>query len=108
VAKGQNIITRNSNESALTIPFEATFRNVDENRPDEGDFQSFDEFNYCGCGWPQHMLVPKGTKQGYPMDMFAMISNYELDRVIFYTFKLLPKIYYSTNKLSASDLLIKD
>ncbi|XP_011494200.1 PREDICTED: phenoloxidase 2-like [Ceratosolen solmsi marchali] len=81
LSRGQNIINRMSNESALTIPFEATFRNVDENRPDEGDFQSFDEFNYCGCGWPQHMLVPKGTKQGYPMDMFVMISNYELDRV---------------------------
>ncbi|XP_011494439.1 PREDICTED: phenoloxidase subunit 1-like [Ceratosolen solmsi marchali] len=80
--RGQNIISRKSVESSLTIPFEATFRNLDRNRPNEQDLQNFDNFNFCGCGWPQHMLVPKGTKQGYPMDMFVMISNYELDRVM--------------------------
>ncbi|OXU22253.1 hypothetical protein TSAR_002571 [Trichomalopsis sarcophagae] len=79
--RGQNTINRNSTESAITIPFEATFRNVDQNRPSESDIPSFDQFNFCGCGWPQHMLVPKGTRQGYPMDLFVMVSNYQDDRV---------------------------
>ena len=80
--RGQNTITRNSVESAVTIPFEATFRNVDQNRPDTDNLAASDEFNFCGCGWPQHMLVPKGTQQGYPMDLFVMVSNYQNDRVI--------------------------
>ncbi|OXU22254.1 hypothetical protein TSAR_002572 [Trichomalopsis sarcophagae] len=79
--RGQNVISRESVDSALTIPFEATFRNVDLNRPSDQDIAAYDAFNFCGCGWPQHMLVPKGTKSGYPMDMFVMITNYELDRV---------------------------
>jgi tyrosinase len=30
---------------------------------------------------PQHMLIPKGTTQGLPAELFVMISNYEEDRV---------------------------
>ncbi|XP_023313615.1 phenoloxidase subunit 1-like [Trichogramma pretiosum] len=80
VNNGRNVITRASTESALTIPFEATFRNLDEGRPDETDLQGSDRFNFCGCGWPQHMLVPKGTQQGYPMELFVMITNFQLDK----------------------------
>ncbi|XP_046834983.1 phenoloxidase 1-like [Vespa crabro] len=76
---GQNNIERNSNQSSLTIPFERTFRNVDENRPISGD--SLEQFNFCGCGWPQHLLIPKGSKAGYPMDLFIMISDYTGDAV---------------------------
>ncbi|XP_058804268.1 phenoloxidase 1-like [Phymastichus coffea] len=79
--RGQNTIIRNSNESSVTIPFEATFRDLNTDRPSPNNIQAFDRFNFCGCGWPQHMLVPKGTKQGYPMDMFIMVSNYDVDKV---------------------------
>ncbi|XP_023245052.1 phenoloxidase subunit 1-like [Copidosoma floridanum] len=79
--KGQNTIVRNSVDSAITIPFEATFRNLEENRPSPSNLQAFDQFNFCSCGWPQHMLVPKGTKQGFPIDLFVMITDYEFDRV---------------------------
>lgn len=81
MSRGQNSITRESTQSALTIPFEATFRDLNKNRPDRTDQQAFDDFNICGCGWPQHMLVPKGNVRGYPMDLFVMISNYEKDKV---------------------------
>ncbi|CAG9811779.1 unnamed protein product [Chironomus riparius] len=70
---GQNTLRRRSAESTVTIPFERTFRNLD-NRQDSS-------FNFCGCGWPNHMLIPKGTDQGYRMEFFVMISNYEEDRV---------------------------
>ncbi|KAK2587196.1 hypothetical protein KPH14_002940 [Odynerus spinipes] len=76
---GQNTIERRSTESSLTIPFERTFRNVDENRPIGGD--TLEQFNFCGCGWPQHLLVPKGSKEGYPMELFIMISDYTVDEV---------------------------
>ncbi|XP_067205595.1 phenoloxidase 1 [Linepithema humile] len=76
---GQNTIERRSTESSVTIPFERTFRNLEENRPIGGD--SLDQFNFCGCGWPQHMLVPKGKEEGFPMDLFIMISDYTGDAV---------------------------
>ncbi|XP_076677764.1 phenoloxidase 1-like [Andrena cerasifolii] len=76
---GKNMIERKSKDSSVTIPFERTFRNLDENRPIGGD--SLEQFNFCGCGWPQHMLVPKGNKEGFPMDLFIMISDYNGDVV---------------------------
>ncbi|KAI7815440.1 phenoloxidase [Rhyzopertha dominica] len=77
--QGQNTITRASTESSVTIPFERTFRNLDESRPQGGD--ALAQFNFCGCGWPQHMLIPKGTPEGFPSQLFVMISNYTDDRV---------------------------
>ncbi|XP_012280424.1 phenoloxidase 2 [Orussus abietinus] len=76
---GQNVIERKSTESSLTIPFERTFRNLDANRPIGGD--ALEQFNFCGCGWPQHMLLPKGNKEAFPMDLFVMISDYQDDAV---------------------------
>ncbi|CAO1425734.1 unnamed protein product [Diamesa serratosioi] len=77
---GQNTVRRRSRESTVTIPFERTFRNLDSNRPAAGTTAE-EQFNFCGCGWPEHMLIPKGTPQGLNCDFFVMISNYEQDRV---------------------------
>ncbi|XP_076646002.1 phenoloxidase 1-like [Halictus rubicundus] len=74
---GQNTIEQKSTGSSVTIPFERTFRNLDENRPLSGD--SLELFNFCGCGWPQHMLVPKGTTAGFRMELFVMVSDYSGD-----------------------------
>ncbi|KPJ14807.1 Phenoloxidase subunit 2 [Papilio machaon] len=77
---GQNTITRNSSESSVTIPFEQTFRDLraEGGNPRAGNLTSF---NYCGCGWPQHMLVPRGTEAGASYQLFVMLSNYELDKI---------------------------
>ncbi|CRK98947.1 CLUMA_CG012103, isoform A [Clunio marinus] len=77
---GQNTINRRSTESAVTIPYEQTFRNLDINRPAVGS-QREAEYNICGCGWPNHMLIPKGLPNGMLFDLFVMISNYEEDQV---------------------------
>lgn len=88
VRPGSNTFERKSTESSVTIPFERTFRNLDENRPIGGD--NLEQFNFCGCGWPQHMLVPKGKEEGFPMDLFIMISDYTGDAVsTFYTYRAL-------------------
>jgi tyrosinase len=34
-----------------------------------------DENYICGCGWPDHMLIPKGTSEGFRMELFVMISD---------------------------------
>ncbi|KAG8238622.1 hypothetical protein J437_LFUL018540 [Ladona fulva] len=71
-------ISRDSTKSSITIPFERTFRDL-EARP-AGQVDA-DAFNYCGCGWPEHMLVPKGTGDGFPCQLFVMVSNIADDRV---------------------------
>uniref|UniRef100_A0A1I8NVC5 tyrosinase n=1 Tax=Stomoxys calcitrans TaxID=35570 RepID=A0A1I8NVC5_STOCA len=77
---GQNTIRRRSTESSVTIPFERTFRNLKE-RPAENTPEE-SEYNFCGCGWPQHMLIPKGLPgDGLRCQLFVMVSNYEDDRV---------------------------
>ncbi|CAH0713851.1 unnamed protein product, partial [Brenthis ino] len=74
---GQNQIVRMSTQSSVTIPFEQTFRDLSVPR-DQSDAVAL---NYCGCGWPQHMLVPRGTPAGAQYDLFVMLSNYDLDSV---------------------------
>lgn len=78
VKPGQNTIIRESAQSSVTIPFERTFRDLSE-KPTEGD--ALQEYNFCGCGWPEHMLIPKGTPEGMPSQLFVMISNFEDDKV---------------------------
>ncbi|XP_067015429.2 phenoloxidase 1 [Anabrus simplex] len=72
---GDTEIHRQSTESSITIPFEQTFRRLPRNSEQNA------EFNFCGCGWPQHMLIPKGWPEGMPCQLFVMISNYKDDKV---------------------------
>ncbi|XP_052895805.1 phenoloxidase 8-like [Anopheles moucheti] len=72
---GTNNIIRRSVNSSVTIPYERTFRNVGQSNA--GD----ESFRFCGCGWPSHMLVPKGDAIGVEYDLFAMLSNHERDVV---------------------------
>lgn len=77
---GQNIIRRRSDESSVTIPYERSFRNIgSKNQPTDPAEKA--QFQFCGCGWPQHMLLPKGSPNGSLFNIFVMISNYDLDRV---------------------------
>ncbi|XP_067015035.2 phenoloxidase 2 [Anabrus simplex] len=75
--RGSNTIERRSTESSITIPYERTFRRLDATKQTPDDQQ----FNYCGCGWPQHLLVPKGSSEGFPVELFVMVTNYADDRV---------------------------
>ncbi|KAJ8921108.1 hypothetical protein NQ315_015906 [Exocentrus adspersus] len=75
---GSNRITRMSTQSSVTIPFERTYRDVAKRPTDDAGIA---EWNFCGCGWPQNMLVPRGKQEGMPMELFVMISNYDDDRV---------------------------
>ncbi|KAJ9581270.1 hypothetical protein L9F63_023542 [Diploptera punctata] len=74
-----NTIERKSTDSSVTIPFERTFRDLQSNRPSGGT--QLEAFNFCGCGWPHHMLIPKGTPEGFSCQLFVMISNYDDDKI---------------------------
>ncbi|KAL7300488.1 hypothetical protein TKK_0006490 [Trichogramma kaykai] len=78
--RGHNVIARASTASSVTIPFEQTFRDLTK-KPASSDLDASLTYNLCGCGWPQHLLVPKGTEQGFPMDLFVMLTDYYVDKV---------------------------
>ncbi|CAG8543969.1 1312_t:CDS:2, partial [Dentiscutata heterogama] len=42
-----------------------------------------DDFDndYCGCGWPYHLLLPRGTKKGMKFKLFVYISDWNADKV---------------------------
>ncbi|XP_055606343.1 phenoloxidase 2 [Uranotaenia lowii] len=78
---GLNTIVRKSEDSSVTIPYERTFRAVGTTAQPT-DASALAQFRFCGCGWPQHMLVPKGSAgDGVQFDLFAMVSDYTLDAV---------------------------
>uniref|UniRef100_A0A182WQI7 Tyrosinase copper-binding domain-containing protein n=1 Tax=Anopheles minimus TaxID=112268 RepID=A0A182WQI7_9DIPT len=78
---GMNTIVRRSDQSSVTIPYERTFRAIGtKSTPSNTD--DLAQFRFCGCGWPQHMLVPKGSPEGVQFDLFAMVSDFEADSVV--------------------------
>ena len=36
---------------------------------------------YCRCGWPYHLLIPRGTPAGMPFRVLVMLTDWELDKV---------------------------
>ncbi|XP_055838202.1 phenoloxidase 2-like [Episyrphus balteatus] len=80
---GENTIRRRSSESSVTIPFERSFRRTIPSDQQTAENQAaLSEFRFCGCGWPDHMLLPKGTPSGMEFDLYCMISDYTGDEVI--------------------------
>ena len=76
VQPGANTILRRSAQSSVTIPYERTFRSAAPSN------QSGTEvYRFCNCGWPSHLLIPKGTPEGMTFDLFAMISDFTGDTV---------------------------
>lgn len=60
VSPGVNGITRRSSESSVTIPWEQTFRDLERSV----QTPAANEQTFCGCGWPEHMVIPRGTATG--------------------------------------------
>jgi tyrosinase len=36
---------------------------------------------YCRCGWPYHLLVPRGTEEGMPFRLAAIVTDFALDNI---------------------------
>ncbi len=74
VKAGQNTIERRSTQSSVTLPYERFFGELtykEDGKPDD----------FCTCGWPQHLLVPKGTTNGADFKFIVQISNFDDDVV---------------------------
>ncbi|NP_001301064.1 hemocyanin AA6 chain-like [Limulus polyphemus] len=73
---GKNEITRNSVDSSVTI---STLHTFDELESGVGVNENADE--YCSCGWPKNMLVPRGNNKGMTFELFVMLTDWEHDNV---------------------------
>ncbi|ODN01429.1 Phenoloxidase subunit 2 [Orchesella cincta] len=71
---GRNIITRRSHDSSLTKPWTKSLRDYEHADPTGAA-------DFCGCGYPQHLYIPKGNTKGMPFDLFVMVTNYDEDHV---------------------------
>ena len=36
---------------------------------------------YCRCGWPYHLLLPRGSTRGMPFRVAAVVTDYALDHI---------------------------
>jgi len=81
---GQNHIKRPSSESSVTIRGELTFRELEQGIR-LGETLNRDPVDvaedFCGCGWPQHLLLPRGRPEGMTFTLFVMMTDYEEDRM---------------------------
>lgn len=82
---GKNQIVRASKDSSITNPNEFTFRDLGPRPPPAADGSApppaNNEFNFCGCGWPEHLLLPRGKPEGMTYQLFVMLTDYEKDKV---------------------------
>lgn len=78
----QSVVYRPSEKSSvvrkpvLRSPCDERATRTEGATPEEGD-----EFSYCTCGWPYHMLLPRGTEQGMPFLLLVHVTDWNIDRV---------------------------
>nr|CCA94923.1 hemocyanin subunit b [Mastigoproctus giganteus] len=73
---GDNVIERKSSESSVTIKDP---KSLDELA--RGELADEHEKEFCSCGWPDHLLVPKGDEQGMKFHLFVMLTDRRMDAV---------------------------
>ncbi|GFQ87334.1 hemocyanin AA6 chain [Trichonephila clavata] len=76
MAAGKNAITRDHKLSSVTVSETHTFKQL---LAGEGVSENTTEF--CSCGWPEHMLIPRGSHKGSEFDLFVILTDYEQDAV---------------------------
>nr|CCA94918.1 hemocyanin subunit d [Euphrynichus bacillifer] len=76
IPPGKSSIDRLSSESSVTLSHTPTF---DELQRGEG--VDDDKTEFCSCGWPEHMLIPRGNSRGMAFQLFVMLTDWEHDNV---------------------------
>ena len=71
---GDNTIIRNSNQSTITGERQQSLTELQDSLHNEFMFNRRPSAS-SGCGWPTHMLVPKGTSSGHEFTLFVMLSK---------------------------------
>ncbi|KAG8191448.1 hypothetical protein JTE90_020700 [Oedothorax gibbosus] len=73
---GDNTFERRSIDSSVTLQKQQSLRELLKG---EGADRRGDE--YCSCGWPDHLLVPKGDETGMTFYLYAIFTDYYADTV---------------------------
>ncbi|XP_055692825.1 phenoloxidase 2-like [Lutzomyia longipalpis] len=74
---GETKFFRSSKDSNVTIPFDRSFSTAW--KQDAQTIRSMDA-SVCACGLPAHHLLPIGTPEGFPCQLFVMLTPYEKDK----------------------------
>jgi tyrosinase len=61
------------------VPSEQPQRPGENDSPE--DIERVEASNYCTCGWPYNLLVPRGTADGMPFRLAVICSDWEIDQV---------------------------
>nr|XP_045613037.1 phenoloxidase 2-like [Procambarus clarkii] len=78
---GKNQIVRPSSESSITTSSEFTFRSLEAVNPAMPGAPQNTEANFCGCGWPDHLLLPRSKPEGMTYQLFFMLTDLDKDKV---------------------------
>nr|QCC26459.1 hexamerin 3 precursor [Lepidocampa weberi] len=81
--QGQNVIRRGSMESSIVKKETETFRQLYQKVEEaikNGEKYS-EQKTVSNCGWPLHLLLPKGTKEGQKYTLYVVVTDYQEDRV---------------------------
>ncbi|XP_059608144.1 phenoloxidase 2-like [Phlebotomus argentipes] len=74
---GETKFFRSSKDSNVTVPFDRTFSTAW--KQDAETLRSM-QASICACGLPHYHLLPIGTADGFPCNLFVMLTPYELDK----------------------------
>lgn len=79
IHSGKNTIERNSRESTLVSHDKINFRQLLKKVEDSitGQEQFYIKEYDRQCGFPEHLLLPKGKKGGMPFYMYVMVTPFE-------------------------------
>lgn len=79
VKPGKQVVTRRSQQSNVTTNPPRGFLKL-KKLPTAAPSPSVKE--YCGCGWPHNLLIPKGRVEGMRFQLFVMVTDWENDKVM--------------------------
>ncbi|PNF43213.1 hypothetical protein B7P43_G15667 [Cryptotermes secundus] len=83
LASGDNIVSRNSVDSIITVPEPRSFSNLvsDVEKAIRGEqVFSYDKY-YRHCGFPRRLLLPKGKPEGMVYQLYVVVTDYDKDIV---------------------------
>ncbi|KAJ1534073.1 Polyphenol oxidase 1 [Nowakowskiella sp. JEL0078] len=82
-ANSKKVFYRRSDQSSvIRKPAQKTVEQMDDRRDeDDGLNRSGSDGQYCDCGWPFNMLIPKGSSEGIPFKLSVLATDWNKDNV---------------------------
>lgn len=88
----KSVIVRKGNKSTVVkkpASLRPDLESLSAQIPEEGAFNDDgsinenyeNDLNYCTCGWPYHLLIPKGTEKGMAFRIVAVLTDWNIDKV---------------------------